>query len=421
MTTAIQDLNPITTALELGRRNPEQPCPADAWKQLLATITDTSEHDADDLQAAYERGQNLGGAVLYRDGRRHCITDPLDIAEAIGSGEGAFAMLEVDWSTGIIEICTYAGCQRNETPMRAWHGHMNRWMLPSVDALAVAAMIEEIRDPVAQACEQYYSRWDGSNHIAGWRDLDQLREQDPELMSWDRANYAITTALSGLDGEPTFGYWDAQDWLSTDPPAVAATVTEEQLEELAEDLVLEAREAGQLVDPAEVRAYLRERRDEIAWRQCQCGEILGEQCQASDCDESDMVEIELVPVERRATVLVLGGDSVYSPAAKGQRITLRVHEDCATRLIDDHQDDVGGQAVRVTLDEENSAEQWWDGGGLELWTELVGGDYDEDCMSAAVWRDFVRHAEQIPGWATGPDYAQHPFVANWINPWVRLV
>ena len=66
---------------------------------------------------------------------------------------------------------------------------------------------------------------------------------------------------------------------------------------------------------------------------------------------------------------------------------------------------------RIFVDNENNAEKWWDGGGRELWKQLVSPYFgiNEIIVSGEVLDAFLDAAEAIPGYSDGPEYAENPF------------
>ena len=69
---------------------------------------------------------------------------------------------------------------------------------------------------------------------------------------------------------------------------------------------------------------------------------------------------------------------------------------------------------RITIDYENNAEEWWDGGGRALWKQLVSPDFwlDEKIVSGEILDAFLDAAEKIPGYSDGPEYAENPFCVS---------
>ena len=70
-----------------------------------------------------------------------------------------------------------------------------------------------------------------------------------------------------------------------------------------------------------------------------------------------------------------------------------------------------GKEYIVSVDYENNAEEWWDGGGRELWRRLVATDFwhDDLIIGGDELIAFLAEAEKIPGWSDGPDHAKYPF------------
>ena len=67
------------------------------------------------------------------------------------------------------------------------------------------------------------------------------------------------------------------------------------------------------------------------------------------------------------------------------------------------------EMVRLAIDFENPAPEWWREGGRDLWEALLesfdGNDVAVDVHLAQSW---LAEAARLPGWETGPDYAPHP-------------
>lgn len=81
-------------------------------------------------------------------------------------------------------------------------------------------------------------------------------------------------------------------------------------------------------------------------------------------------------------------------------------------LIDLYRDRLGDN-WRISVDEENNAEEWWDNGGRELWRKVTGSknaDSKNFCVCGAMM--FLRAAAKIPGFFGGPEHAPYPFVIN---------
>ncbi len=67
--------------------------------------------------------------------------------------------------------------------------------------------------------------------------------------------------------------------------------------------------------------------------------------------------------------------------------------------------------VRLVVDYENDAAQWWDNGGQELWFGIAGGD-EEVIVDDAVADAWLDEAQRLPGWDDGPEYAPYPVVVT---------
>ena len=65
--------------------------------------------------------------------------------------------------------------------------------------------------------------------------------------------------------------------------------------------------------------------------------------------------------------------------------------------------------VRLVIDFENSAPEWWENGGRDLWESVVEGfDNSDVLLEESLAQSWLRQAAQLPGWDGGPDYAPHP-------------
>jgi hypothetical protein len=65
--------------------------------------------------------------------------------------------------------------------------------------------------------------------------------------------------------------------------------------------------------------------------------------------------------------------------------------------------------VRLAIDFENPATEWWENGGRALWEAVAEGF---DTSAALVPRDIAEswlvQASQLPGWDAGPEHSPHP-------------
>ena len=74
------------------------------------------------------------------------------------------------------------------------------------------------------------------------------------------------------------------------------------------------------------------------------------------------------------------------------------------------------EMVRLAIDFENPATQWWESGGRDLWEALLesfdGNDVVVDRHLAQSW---LAEAARIPGWEGGPEYAPHPILEKGVD------
>jgi hypothetical protein len=65
--------------------------------------------------------------------------------------------------------------------------------------------------------------------------------------------------------------------------------------------------------------------------------------------------------------------------------------------------------VRLAIDFENPAEEWWEGGGRDLWESVVEGfENNSALLDRSVAESWLAHAAQVAGWADGPEHSPHP-------------
>jgi hypothetical protein len=65
--------------------------------------------------------------------------------------------------------------------------------------------------------------------------------------------------------------------------------------------------------------------------------------------------------------------------------------------------------VRLAIDFENPALEWWESGGQELWESIVEGfDNNDVVLDDSLAQSWLDQAALVPGWHGGPDYAPHP-------------
>jgi hypothetical protein len=65
--------------------------------------------------------------------------------------------------------------------------------------------------------------------------------------------------------------------------------------------------------------------------------------------------------------------------------------------------------IRITIDFECEADEWWENGGRVLWESLVEGfDNNAVLLDDALAASVMEQAAGLPGWSGGHEYAKHP-------------
>ncbi|MEE2665772.1 MAG: hypothetical protein VX681_16785 [Myxococcota bacterium] len=65
--------------------------------------------------------------------------------------------------------------------------------------------------------------------------------------------------------------------------------------------------------------------------------------------------------------------------------------------------------IRLSIDFECSAEEWWENGGRDLWESLAEGfDNNDVLLDEPIAQSVMAQAAQLPGWESGHDHAPHP-------------
>jgi hypothetical protein len=73
--------------------------------------------------------------------------------------------------------------------------------------------------------------------------------------------------------------------------------------------------------------------------------------------------------------------------------------------------------VRLAIDFENPAREWWDSGGRDLWESLTEGfDNNDVVLDESLARSWLEQAAGIPGWEGGHEYAPHPILLKELDP-----
>ncbi len=73
--------------------------------------------------------------------------------------------------------------------------------------------------------------------------------------------------------------------------------------------------------------------------------------------------------------------------------------------------------MKLSVDYEFSAREWWEAGGQDLWDGIRAGDSANfvvlDDNIAESWLDAAR---KIAGWEGGTEYAPHPIAIAEVDP-----
>ena len=65
--------------------------------------------------------------------------------------------------------------------------------------------------------------------------------------------------------------------------------------------------------------------------------------------------------------------------------------------------------IRITIDFECEAEEWWESGGRLLWESLIEGfDNNAVLLDDAIAESVMRQAAALPGWEGSHEHAKHP-------------
>jgi len=73
--------------------------------------------------------------------------------------------------------------------------------------------------------------------------------------------------------------------------------------------------------------------------------------------------------------------------------------------------------VRLAIDFENPASEWWESGGRDLWDSLAEGfDNNDVVLEESLALSWLDQAAQVPGWKGGPEYAPHPVNLKELDP-----
>ena len=69
--------------------------------------------------------------------------------------------------------------------------------------------------------------------------------------------------------------------------------------------------------------------------------------------------------------------------------------------------------LRLSVDFECPAREWWEQGGQELWDGIAEGfDGSSVALDESLAESWLAEARKLPGWDNGPDYAPHPVAVS---------
>jgi len=65
--------------------------------------------------------------------------------------------------------------------------------------------------------------------------------------------------------------------------------------------------------------------------------------------------------------------------------------------------------IKLTIDFECPAREWWDGGGKDLWESVAEGfDNNHVLLDESIAQSVIAQASQFEGWDSGHEHAPHP-------------
>lgn len=74
------------------------------------------------------------------------------------------------------------------------------------------------------------------------------------------------------------------------------------------------------------------------------------------------------------------------------------------------------EMLRLAIDFENPAPEWWANGGSDLWDALRESfDGNDVVVDEHLARSWLAEAARLPGWDGGPEYAPHPICTKGID------
>lgn len=142
--------------------------------------------------------------------------------------------LSLDWDSGIVDIRSYYA--DGTTLSDVWHGLRSIIRIPeTVDATNAKQDVETLMPRIQKIAEGFSAEWDGHNQVGSWtthaRDLldDLISDLDEDKVD---QYFTILTAPAGL--------WEANTWFVDAPDEITATMSDDDIYNLAVDLESEA-------------------------------------------------------------------------------------------------------------------------------------------------------------------------------------
>lgn len=72
--------------------------------------------------------------------------------------------------------------------------------------------------------------------------------------------------------------------------------------------------------------------------------------------------------------------------------------------------------VKLAIDFENPAPEWWENGGRDLWESITEAfDNNDVAVDESIARSWLAEAAKIPGWEGGPDFSPHPICVKEVD------
>ncbi len=65
--------------------------------------------------------------------------------------------------------------------------------------------------------------------------------------------------------------------------------------------------------------------------------------------------------------------------------------------------------IKLAIDFENPAPEWWENGGRDLWESITEGfDNNDVAVESSIADSWLAQAATIPGLEGGPEFSPHP-------------